>query len=127
MDPNNNQPINTQQTQQTDNAAVLRADPTPIAATPPPSSPIPQTPKSGNKKTITLLIILIILALGMWLYVLFVKNQMTNQQKASAGNTSIVTPTVTPIPTPTPATVDEINVASPDADLKGIENDIQGL
>jgi hypothetical protein len=50
---------------------------------------------------------------------------MNNVQKTSTQNTSVVIPTVTP--TVVPATVDQINVASPDADLKSIENDVQGL
>lgn len=119
MDPNSNQSINTQQTKQ--------VTPTPVQSNPVPTppSPIPQAPKSGGKKVIALLIILIIFALGMWGYIIFVKNRINNQQKRSAENTSVIIPTITP--TPTPASVEEIDVASPDADLNNIEKDIQGL
>lgn len=125
MDPNNNQPIN--------NEPVLQAAPAPVKSVPTPitepviPTPIPQAPKSGGKKVITLLVILIILALGIGSYVLFVKNQLSNQQKVSTENTSVIIPSPTITPTPTPATVDEINVASPDADLNEIEKDLQGL
>lgn len=111
MNPNNNQPIN--------------SNPLGQPATPPTAAP--QIPQSGGKKGIILLIILLILALGMGGYVLFAKNQLNNKQKTAAENTSIAIPTTTITPTVTPATINEVMVASPEADLINIEKDIQGL
>ena len=59
-------------------------------------------------------------------YVFFAKNQLNTAQKASSNNKSAVIPTVT-VPTITPATVDEVKIGSPEADLNGIEKDVQGL
>lgn len=122
MDPNNNQPINTSPLGQP-------VAPQPNVAPPPVPEPVPTPmpgiPRNGSKKGIILIIILLILALGMAFYVFFVKNQLSNKQKTSAENTSIVIPTITA--TATPATVDQVSVASPDADLKAIESDVQGL
>lgn len=158
MDPNKDQPINTNPFAQ--QASSQPAAPQPITAAPPstpdplvqqvtpPAAPIspaqqaaapaptpepvstsmpPLAPKSGGKKGIILIVILLILALGMAFYVFFVKNQLKTAQKASTENTNIVIPTTTIQPTATPATVDEIEIASPDADLSDIEADIQGL
>jgi uncharacterized protein HemX len=138
MEPNNNQPINA-------NPLEQPAAPQPVAApffspVPPMQQPsqapipaptvptfTPQVPKSGSKKGIILLIILIILILGMGFYVFFAKNQFNTAQKATTDNTSTVIPEATTAPTAIPATVDEIIVASPEADLNAIENDVQGL
>jgi len=140
MDPNNNQPINTnpfgqpvQQPAIPQPVATPFSSPVPSAQQPTPiptpvpdaPTPIPQAPKRGSKKGIILLIILVILVLGMTVYILFVKNQLNTARKTATDNTSIAIPTTTP--TAIPATVDEINVASPDADLKAIEDDVQGL
>lgn len=138
MDPNNNQPTNTNPLGQ---PAVPQpvgtpfSSPVPPVQQPPPApaptittpAPTPQAPKSAGKKGIILIIILLILIVGMGFYVFFVKNQLNTIRKSSTDNTSTVIPTVTIAPTVTPASVDEINVASPDADLKGIEKDVQGL
>lgn len=120
MDPNNNQQINTQQAQQpnpVDSAPIIPSEPAPISS----------TPKSRGKKGIILLIILLILVLGMGIYVLFVKNQLNNEKKAAINTTTTIVPTATIIPTITPATVDEVQIASPESDLNGIEADAQGL
>ncbi len=137
MDPNNNQPINTnpfaqpaQQPVAAPAQPVQQPTPTP---TPTPAVPtvtpetMPQAPKNRSKKGTILLIILIILILGMGFYVFFVKNQLNTAQKTSTENTDTVVPTATIAPIVTPASVDEINLASPDADLKDIEADLQGL
>jgi hypothetical protein len=60
----------------------------------------------------------------MGFYVFFVKNQISNSQKSNNSST-VAIPTRTPI-TVTPI-LDELNIASPDADLILIEKDIQGL
>lgn len=136
MEPNNNQPINTNPLEQAPASqpvptpSVASAPPTPQAtsspAPAPVSVPVPETPKSGSKKGIILIVILLILILGIGYYVFFAKNQLNTAQKKSIDNTSTVIPTAI-VPTATPATVDEVQVASPDADLNGIEKDIQGL
>lgn len=141
MDPNNNnQPINTsplgQPTASQPAAAPISTSFPPQESTPAPTQTAPVTPavtpppptpkKSGGKKIIALLIILLILALGMGGYVFFVKNRLNIAQKTPI-NTSNIIPTATIEPIVTPATVDQINVASPDADLKTIESDVQGL
>lgn len=133
MDPNNNQPINTNPLGQPVAPQPLVVAPTPIVeptqTVPPvaPAAPVmppPQMPKGGSKKGLVLLIILIILILGMGYYVFFAKNQLSKK----TSNTSTAIPTVTAVPTPTtPATIDEIIIASPEADLKLIEQDVQGL
>lgn len=141
MDPNNNQSINTnplgQPAAPEPAAAPISTsfppqEPTqdPIQTVPvtPAATPPPPTPKSGGKKIIALLIILVILALGMGGYVFFAKNRLNSIQKTSIENsTSTAIPTETIAPTLTPATVEELNVESPDADLKIIEGDLQGL
>lgn len=142
MDPNNNRPINTNPLGQ---AAAPESVATPISTSFPPQEPTPDpiqtapvtpaatppppTPKkSGGKKIIALLIILLILALGMGGYVFFAKNQLKSAQKISTENsTSIAIPTETIAPTITPASVDQINVESPAADLDGIDTDVLGL
>lgn len=142
MDPNNNQPINTNPFgQQVTPEPVVNPTPMPESAVqqptpavPPPAptvtaapvtAPVPETPKNGSKKGIILLIILLLLILGLGTYVFFVKNQLSTAKKTSTQNTSTAIPTI--VPTATPATIEEINVASPDADLKTIETDVQGL
>lgn len=123
MDPNNNQPINTNPLGQT--VAQPVQQPTPVVAAPPTPTPMPQTPKAGSKKGLILIVILLILIVVAISYVLFAKKQMTNTQKAATENTSTVIPTT--IPTATPATVDEVIVDNPATDLQEIEKDVQGL
>jgi len=104
--------------------------PPPVMPTMPPiPTPVmtpPLTPKQGSKLPI-LLVILIILILGMGYYIMFAKNKIEMTQKAATENTSVVVPTATITPTVTPAAIDQINVASPDADLNGLDKDVQGL
>lgn len=137
MDPNSNQPINTnplgQPAQQPVSSPVQPMQPAPTPTPAAPTTPVTaapepmlQTPKGGSKKRIVLLIILLLLVLGMGFYVFFAKNQLNTAQKATTDNTSIAIPTVTIAPSE-PATVDEVIVASPDADLKDLEADLQGL
>lgn len=103
--------------------------PAPVQPVPPaPSAPVvPPPPKPGNKKSLLLLVILLVLAVGMAVYVLFAKNQINTAKNAPIENTSVEIPTITATPVPTPATVDQIEIASPEADLKGIETDVLGL
>lgn len=89
------------------------------------ATPMPQTPTNGNKKRFVLLIILLILIIGMGAYVFFVKNQLKTAQKAAI-NTSVVIPTAIPAIV-IPATVEEIIVASPEAELNEIDNYVQSL
>lgn len=147
MDPNNNQPMNTNPLGQA--AGFQSGSPAPSIAVPPAQTevPAPETPavaptpppaggtvlvsspnlKGKGKKVITLLIILLILAIGMGGYIFFTKNQLNKKQKTASENTSTIIPTATIVPTVTPGSVDEIDVASPDADLNAIEQDLQGL
>lgn len=107
------------------------------APTAPPAAPLTPTittpafdkqpPKSGSKKGIALLTVLLILILGMAGYVFFAKNQLNIAQKKSTENTSVVIPTATIAPTVTPATVEQVIVDSPEADLNAIEQDVLGL
>ena len=137
MDPNSNQPINTnpleQPVQQPVDVPVQPVQPPASSPMPAPTTPIisaepiAQAPKNKSKKGILLLIILIILILGMGFYVFFAKNQLNTAQKVTTGNTSTVIPTATIAPTASPATADEVIVESPDADLKDVETDLQGL
>jgi hypothetical protein len=142
MDPNNNQPINTNPFgQPVAPQPVVSPSPIPIpeplaqqpvppvvppAVPTPVSVPTPEAPRSNGKRLIALIVILLILILGMCSYLFFVKNQLNTAQKSSIESTSVVIPTII-LPTATPATVDDINVASPDADLKTIEVDAQSL
>ncbi len=138
MDPNNNQPINTNPLGQpsipqpvinpVQPQPPVPTTPIPSAATPVSATePIAQGPKNKGKKGILLLIILIILILGMGFYVFFAKNQLNTAQKATTDNASVVIPTEPIAPTAGPATIDEVIIESPDADLKGVEADLQNL
>jgi hypothetical protein len=52
---------------------------------------------------------------------------MNTQQKVATENQSTVIPAPTVQPVVTPATVDDVNIASPDADLNSLDKDVQGL
>lgn len=138
MDPNNNtqQPINTNPMQALESAVPAAVTPpTTPPVTPPttpaepvaPVAPLPQAPKSKSKKGLMLLIIIVLLIIGMGSYILFANNRLDFTQKTTTENTSAVIPTATAIPTPPPPVIEDINIASPDADLKSIESDLQGL
>jgi uncharacterized protein HemX len=143
MDPNNNQ---TSQPMTNANPAEQPVMPpqapvNPIEGAVPPVQPttgippmppiMPTTmsqnpPKKGSKLPV-LLVILLILILGMGGYVMFAKNQMNTQQKVATENQNTVIPAPTVQPVVTPATVDDVNIASPDADLNSLDKDVQGL
>jgi uncharacterized protein HemX len=142
MDPNNNQPIQpTTDTNPLGQPAVNSQPPvTPVEGVVPPMQPTPgippmppvmpvtmaqNPPKKGSK--LPLLLILLLLAIGIGAYVIFAKNQINNEKKAATQIQSTVIPTPTVQPEVTPATVDDVNVASPDADLKTLDKDVQGL
>lgn len=134
MDPNNTQQPNAQQPgfQESMAKPVQPAMPeSNVSVVAPPAvspEPMDHKPKSVSKKTILILLLLLIFAVGMGGYVYFAKNQLKSAQKISTENsTSTAIPTETTAPTITPATVEELNVESPDADLKIIEGDLQGL
>lgn len=120
MDPNNSSPINSNISAQP--AAEQQA---PVQQSTPVVEPIPAASSNKGNKGIVILLIMVILGIGMATYVLFAKNQIKITQKNSTESTSVVTPTTAPVAAP--VTVDEINVSSPDADLKSIETDAQGL
>jgi len=127
----NAQPIQQAPAQQTVNEQAMPQQPiaqpelqTPLQNI---TTPPQETSKNGSKKLI-LLIIIILLISGMAAYVIFANNRTKITQQNTANNSIIAIPTKTPVATsPTPATIEEINVASPDADLNGIEKDIQEL
>lgn len=99
---------------------------TPAASAAPANPQMPE--KDSNKKGIILMIILLILIAGMGYYVFFAKGQMDQAKKAASENASVVTaPKVTVTPVVTPATIDEVEIASPDAELNLLDKDVQGL
>ena len=103
--------------------------PTPGIPSMPPVMPVTMSqnpPKKGSKLPL-LLVILLLLIIGMGAYVMFAKNQISNEKKAATQIQSTIIPTPTVQPEVTPATVDDVNVASPDADLNTLDKDVQGL
>jgi uncharacterized protein HemX len=143
MDPNNNQPIQpTTDTNPLGQTAVDSQPPvTPVEGVVPPMQPTPgippmppvmpvtmnQNPPKKGSKLFLLLLLLLLLVIGMGVYVVFVKNQTSNEKKVATQIQSTVIPTPTIQPEVTPATVDDVNVASPDADLNTLDKDVQGL
>jgi hypothetical protein len=143
MDPNNNQPIQpTTNTNPLGQPTVSSQPPvTPVEGVVPPIQPtqdnpsmppvmpvtITQNPPKKGSKLPLLLIILFLLIICMGAYVMFVKNQISNEKKVATQIQSTVIPTPTVQPEVTPATVDAVNVASPDADLNTLDKDVQGL
>lgn len=98
----------------------------PMTAAPQPTM-TPQAPKSGSRKGPMLLVLLLILVLGMVAYVMLANKQINTAKKAATQSTSVVIPTVTIQPTATPASVEQLNVTSPETDLNGIDTAVQGL
>lgn len=130
MDPNTNQPTGTNPTvppipQPAAPEAAVTPPAQPTPATPVAPAPVGETPKKGGKKWLILLLILLLLAVGIIAYVLFAKNQMNKAQKETTENTSTVLPTPTLVPTLAPE--EDLEVASPEADLLDIELDVKGL
>lgn len=125
MDPNTNQPIGTSPLQQ---PAVPQA-----VATPPvqPAAPIvaSQNPnensKKGMGKGIILFVILVLLAIGIVIYILFAKNQMNNTQKTATDNNSSAIPTPTSVPTLAPE--EDLEIVNPEADLLELDSDVKSL
>ena len=115
MDPNNNQPLETNPTIQ---------QPVPVAA---PPTNVPESTKGKNNKVIISLVILLLLVVGIISYILFAKTQMNNAQKASMENSSVVIPSPSPTLVPTLTPEEDLEVASPEADLIDIEADVKGL
>lgn len=100
--------------------------PTPTVMAPSAPLPMPGTPRKGGNKKLMLLIILLILMLGMAVYVFFVKNQV--KKSAINNSASVAVPTIVVTPTiAEPATVGDIYISSPEADLKSLETDVLGL
>ncbi len=122
MEPNNTQQQNTQLNQPVQ-TADKSMQPTVDTAT-----PIAKDTGAGSKKRLYLVIIMILLILGMGAYLIFAKNQLNNAQK-SALNSRTVNPVAKPTITPTvaPTRIEDINIASPEADLNQIDKDVQGL
>ncbi len=134
MEPNNNQPINTNPLQQPVVPQPITTPTDTVLVVPPPTPPAEptqttdnqntQSPKN-NKKILILIAVLILLLVGMVTYVMFAKNQLSNKQKTDTSNQSVVLPTATIAPTKTPE--NDLDIASPEADLQDIEKDVQGL
>lgn len=140
MDPNNNQPASadTNPLQQALPAQPVVAAPVPSPeptqpTPPPPAAPItapvaplaPTEKPKGNKKLMVLLILLLLLIAGMGVYVFFAQSQIQKTQQVSTDNQSAVIPTATAVPTIAPE--NDLELASPEADLLDIEKDLQGL
>lgn len=117
MDPNNNQPVGANPIQQP-------VAPQPAATLPPVQ---PDAPKKGMGKGIILLVILLLFVFGMAAYILFAKNQMNSNQKTTGDNNSSVLPSPTATTVPTPNPENDLEAASPEADLIDIEADVKGL
>ncbi len=126
MEPNLNQPTETNPlVQPTTQPPVPPVEPAaPIAPTPAPTN-TPETPKGTGRKSAILIIILLLLVIGMAAYILFAKNQVNENQKAATDNSSLELPTPTQVPTPAPE--EDLEVASPEADLLDLEADLKGL
>lgn len=131
MDPNNNQPIGTNPLQQP--TAPQPVAPQPVQSPPPTpvseagSAPLSgaSAPKKGMGKGIILLVILLLLAVGIIAYILFAGAQMKNNQKTTIDNNSTIAPTATTVPTLAPE--EDLEVASPEADLLDLDADLKGL
>lgn len=139
MDPNNNQPINNQpnpgpmetlQAQQPVAQPVAQQPQPPIppgAAMPVGPQVVSGMPKKGGNKIKILLLLLVLLVLGTVAYILFGSNQLGLMQKTPSQNSTAL-PSYTPAPSPTlPPPVDELNVESPEADLKVLDTDVNAL
>jgi hypothetical protein len=57
-------------------------------------------------------------------YVFFARNQLNSSQKDSSNNSTVAIPTITEA---IPATIDEVNISSPGAEINEIEKDLEGL
>lgn len=145
MDPISNQQTNNQQTQPIQAgqsagiqqpAATQVPPPSPATTMPAPSALPPtsytstETDKNnsggGKKRIAVLLIILIIVILGMGAYVLFARYQL-DTKNPPYGNTVNILPTATVAPIPTPASVEEIQIEDPAAELDSLDKDVQEL
>lgn len=124
MDPNNNQPMGTNPIAQPTNTP-MPVEATPVVSAPTPSTPPQQIPKGKNSKFTILLLIVLLLVTGIVAYALFAKNQMNTAQKETTENSNTVLPTPTLVPTLAPE--EDLEVASPEADLLDIEVDVKGL
>lgn len=122
MDPNTNQPLETNPIAQ----PVVQPVSTEASAPPIPTpASVPENPKGKSNKVIILLVILLLLAVGMIVYALFAKTQMDNAQKKATDNSSIVLPSPTAVPTLAPE--EDLEIASPEADLLDLDADVKGL
>ena len=128
MDPNSNQPLETNPATQPapQQASVPPTQPTMVAPTPVPEAS-PQSPKAKNSKVLILLVIILLLVAGMIAYVLFAKYQLNKAQKTTADNTSVAIPSPLPTLTPTLAPEEDLEVSNPEADLLEIDEDVKGL
>lgn len=125
MEPNNSQPIQTSPIQEPAPQPVQPTNPTPVV--PPNLTPIatPEAPKGKGNKAIILLVILLLLAVGIIVYILFAKSWMSNTQKATTDNNSVIIPTPTLVPTLTPE--EDLEVNSPEGDLLELDADVKTL
>lgn len=126
MDPNNNQPLGTNPLAQPapQPIAVSTTQPTPDSTSPAPTLSS-DGPKGKSNKVVILLVILLLLAVGMIAYAMFAKNQMSNTQKSTTGDSSAVMPSPTLAPTLTPE--EDLEINSPEGDLMELDADLKGL
>ena len=125
MDPNTNQPEGVNPIPQpTAQPAVPPAESAPVTPTPAAPASIPDAPKGKSKKAIILIVILLLLVIGIAVYIMFAKSQLNNNQTTTDNNSSVL-PTPTAIPTLTPE--EDLEAASPQADLLDIDADVKGL
>ncbi len=97
---------------------------------PAPSNPTPSAPKSNGKIILFIAVgILLLIILGA---IYFMATQLNNRTKAPEVTPTPIQVSATPTPTPTPPPlsekdIDTIDLGSPEADLKNIEEDVKQL
>lgn len=126
MEPNNNQPINTNPVAQPVSQSVPATEASLVTPAPEPTVG-PEASKGKGNKVIILLVILLLLAIGMIVYILFAKDQLNKVQKEAVENSSVITPSPSPTLVPTLAPEEDLEVASPEADLLELDADVRGL
>ena len=125
MDPNNNQPLGTNPVAQPAPQATSVPTTQPASDSPSPVPTLADDPKGKSSKVVILLVILLLLVVGMVAYSMFAKNQMNNAKKAATENTSEVIASPTLAPTLTPE--EDLQINSPEADLRELDADVKGL
>ena len=125
MDPNQNQTTMNTTAPQVPSAPTGNVPPVPMA----PQSPVPPEATKSNRKTLLFIAvgILLLIILGV---IYFTATQLSSQYKTEK-ITPVPTqalPTLTPTPTPlSEKDIDTIDLGSPEADLKSIDEDVKQL